>query len=456
MGYDLNKFADVQDLPNHLRCLICNLVLADPLQSPCDHYFCNQCITIHLQSTNHCPHYEEDTLSVKSDKKKSPLRKMSFRKIIGKSPKDKFPSLKLSDLKPLPDTVLTELNALKVRCDFSLNGCKEPLTLADLNAHVKQCKFVDSKTEEQMSLENSEQQPASSIQQPTEAVVLTTTTGDLAEQSSSAADREIDQTRVESSESPNSDEAMDGQQSAEKRKDSESKSVNGEVKPVSEEEVGSDDFVVIPKAGGTSSTKSTESVQTNNSEPALLSSKENVNKEEEDGAEKKKKKKKKKKNANKTEADAVSLKDGDSGSHSELSAGGGSKAQSKESLVESEEVKRALREAETKSENLRTINSQLLGQIKKMKEERDEITKKLESQLGTDEADALKNKIQLLEKENKQQALKIIQLLDNNETMNQYIISLREEQSCLKAKYNATLNEVHQTLNRVKTCRQAN
>ena len=454
MGYDLNKFVDVQELPSHLRCLICNLVLAEPLQSPCDHYFCNQCITIHLQSTSHCPHYEEDSVSVKSDKKKSPLRKMSFRKIIGKSPKDKFPSLKLSDLKPLSDSVLAELNALKVLCDFSLNGCKEQLTLADLNAHVKQCKFVDSKTGEQMSLENSEQ--PNSIQQQQQTV---STTHDHAEQST--ADQETQRTRVESSESPNSDRvsdelaAMDVEKpSAEKRKDSEEvKSVNGEVKPVSEEEAGSDDFVVIPKTGGSASTKSTESVQTNNSEPALLSSKENVSKEEEGNAEKKKKKKKKKKAA-KTEADAVSLKDGDSGSHSEVS--GGSKAQSKESLVESEEVKRALREAETKSENLRTINSQLLGQIKKLKEEREEITKKLESQLGTEEADVLKNKVQLLEKENKQQALKIIQLLDNNECMNKFIISLREEQSCLKAKYNATLSEVNQTLNRVKACRQTN
>lgn len=455
MGYDLNKFVDVQDLPNHLRCLICNLVLAEPLQSPCDHYFCNQCITIHLQSTSHCPHYEEDSVSVKSDKKKSPLRKMSFRKIIGKSPKDKFPSLKLSDLKPLPDSVLAELNALKVLCDFSLNGCKESLTLDKLNAHVKQCKFIDSKTNEQMSLENKEQQPNSI--QPAPETVQTTTNQPGETSADPELDLEIEQTRVESSESPNSDlnsePVMDSEKSAEKRKDSESKSVNGEVKLVSEEEAGSDDFVVIPKAGGTSSTKSTESVQTNNSEPALLSSKENVNKEE-DGAEKKKKKKKKKKNANKTEADAVSLKDGESGSPSEVS--GGSKTQSKESLVESEEVKRALREAETKSENLRTINSQLLGQIKKLKEEREEITKKLESQLGSDEADALKAKVQLLEQENRQQALKIIQLLDNNDAMNKYIISLREEQSCLKEQFNAALSKFSETVNRVKTCRQAN
>ena len=450
MGYDLNKFVDVQNLPNHLRCLICNLVLADPLQSPCEHSFCNQCITIHLQATSHCPHYEEDSVSVKSDKKKSPLRKMSFRKIIGKSPKDKFPSLKLSDLKPLPDTVLAELNALRVLCDFSLNGCKEPLTLAQLAAHLKQCTFADSQTDVQMSLEESKQ--PNSIQQPN----ATTTTGDQRATHS-------EPTRVESNESPTSEltsdhfatmeATADMQSSIEKRKDSEVKSVNGEAKPAvaSEEEAGSDDFVVIPKAGG--STKSTESVQTNASEPALLGSKENVNNDQEDGtgAEKKKKKKKKKKTAAKTEADAVSLKDGDSGSHSEALS---SKAQSKESLVESEEVKRALREAETKSENLRTINSQLLGQIKKLKEEREEITKKLESQLGTAEADALKSKVQQLEKENHQQALKIIQLLDNNENMNKYIISLREEQTCLREKYNATLNEVHQTLNRVKSVTQ--
>lgn len=416
MGYDLKRFVDQLSVPHHLRCLICNLILEDPLQSPCEHNFCNQCITIYLnQSTNHCPHYEEDSVSVKSDKKKSPLRKMSFRKIIGKSPKEtKLPVLKLSDLKSVPDSLLEELNSLKVYCDFNANGCEEQLSLVNLKEHVKRCKFVDSKPEKE---EEADKQPLDSTEMDKKDTAPTV------------------ETRVDSTEV--------------KRKNSENKSVNGE------EEVGSDDFVVIPnqiKAGSTS-TKSTESVQT-------TSSKENVNKEEEgqkENVEKEKKKKKKKKKAKNQDGETASLKGQDSGQNSEAS----SKTQSKESLVstgaaETEEVKRALKDAEAKTENLRLVNTQLLGQIndyrtqiQKLKEEHN-----LQSKLETGEVDELKNKIQHLEKDNKSQALRIIQLLDSNEQMNKFIMDLREEQSHLQAKYNSTLNDVQKTLSLVQNCKQ--
>lgn len=411
MGYDLKRFVDQLSVPNHLRCLICNLVLEDPLQSPCEHSFCNQCITIYLnQSTNHCPHYEEDSVSVKSDKKKSPLRKMSFRKIIGKSPKEnKLPILKLSDLKALPESVLEELNSLKVYCDFNSNGCKEELNLVNLKEHVKHCKFIDTKSEEK----EEESKPA--------------VDSEMGKKKDKETVENVE-TRVDSTEI--------------KRKNSENKSVDGE-------EVGSDDFVVIPNTikASSSSTKSTESVQT-------TSSKENVNKDEpQENVEKKKKKKKKK--AKNQDGDTGSLKQ-DSGQSSEVS----SKAQSKESLVstglETEEVKRALKSAEEKTENLRSVNMQLLGQIteyrtqiQKLKEEHN-----LQSKLGTGEVDELKSKIQNLEKDNKSQALRIIQLLDSNEQMNKFIMDLKEEQQEIKNRYNSTLSDVQKTLSFVKNCKQ--
>lgn len=449
MGYDLNKFVDIQDIGNHLRCILCSLVLQDPLQSACEHNFCQKCITIHLQSSNHCPHYDEDSVSVKSDKKKSPLRKMSFRKIIGKSPKDKLPTLKLSDLKTLPQSVLDELNSLKVNCDFHTNGCKSQLTLSTLGEHTLQCTYGDV---EQVKSENkpveieSKQVESKQIEQKNKPTEPEETKVDQSSEQESNEEK-----RVESVE-------MDAQLAV-KRKDSENKSVNGELKLVSEEEVGSDDFVVIPK--NTNSTKSTESVQTNNSsDPAMISggeSKENIAKPNEEASgvtDKKKKKKKKKNKANKQDEDAVSL---DTGSLKAVDTNSdqGSKAQSKESLVETEEIRRALRDAETKSDNLRLINNQLLGQIKQMKEEKEEFINKLQSQVGKGtEIDELKAKLQQFEKENKSQQLRIIQLLDNNEQMNKFIVTLRDEQAQLKERYNATLNDVQQISKLVKTCKQ--
>jgi len=417
MGYELNKFVDIQEISANHRCLLCNLVLQDPLQTTCEHNFCNQCITIYLQSTNHCPHFDEDSVSVKSDKKdkKSPLRKISsFRKIIGKSPKDKFPILKLSDLKQLPESTINELNSLKVFCENNLNGCQEQqLTLSNLSEHLKVCKYTEPKASGQSS---GEEQSAADLTESNEMKNKSTVT----------------------------------------RKDSDNKS-NGEIKSTmaSEEEVGSDDFVVIPQNVGTESAKSTESVQSSLN-PASSESKENLNNQPDDTANaEKKKKKKKKKKATKTDGDTVSLDaaslKGSSGADSQTA----SQSQSKESLAEQEDMKRTLKDFETKNENLRLINSQLLGQIKQLKEEKDEFTKKLQVQLDTSgEVDELKIKLQQLEKDNKSQALRIIQLLDSNENMNKFIMTLRDEQAQLKKRYNDTLDDIlKMRTNIAKSCK---
>merc|ERR1712029_730828 len=201
----------------------------------------------------------------------------------------------------------------KVFCDFSSNGCDEKLKLSDLNEHVKKCKFIDSKSDQQLSvktnetadgqnenrIQSSEQINNSKDKKEGQQIDEQTRVEIIGEQSNS----EIIEQSLEMSASNQSENEL-------KRKNSEVKSVNGEPgKLVSEEEIGSDDFVVIPKTikASSSSTKSTESVQTNNStnnsEPTLISSKENVNKEDDDmtvtNVEKKKKKKKKKKTVNK-------------------------------------------------------------------------------------------------------------------------------------------------------------
>jgi len=168
-----------------------------------------------------------------------------------------------------------------------------------------------------------------------------------------------------------------------------------------------------------------------------------------------KRRRKKKKKSTKQDQDAVSLDTASLKGDSADSEQGGSKTQSKESIAETEEMKRALREAETKCDNLRLINNQLLGQIKQMKEEKEELNKKLTSQLGNEtELNELKSKIQQLEKENKSQALKIIQLLDNNDQMSKFIVTLRDEQSQLKERYNQTLSDVQQISKLMKTCKQ--
>lgn len=53
MGYDLVRFIGAID--EEFYCTICTMVLEEPLQSPCDHLFCSNCIKDWLVVDKSCP-----------------------------------------------------------------------------------------------------------------------------------------------------------------------------------------------------------------------------------------------------------------------------------------------------------------------------------------------------------------------------------------------------------------
>lgn len=53
MGFDLSRF--VVDVDKEFQCQICISVLEDPIETPCEHYFCSECINNWLFKHKDCP-----------------------------------------------------------------------------------------------------------------------------------------------------------------------------------------------------------------------------------------------------------------------------------------------------------------------------------------------------------------------------------------------------------------
>lgn len=53
MGFDLTRF--VGEVDEELQCSICSMVFENPVQTPCEHAFCNECITTWLSNNTACP-----------------------------------------------------------------------------------------------------------------------------------------------------------------------------------------------------------------------------------------------------------------------------------------------------------------------------------------------------------------------------------------------------------------
>ena len=111
-GYDLSFVAEV---PDYLQCVVCQLVLRDPvLIIACGHRFCGQCFrqlqaratTAHVQFT--CPIDQAiiDTAKVCED--------LGFTRVIG---------------------------CLVVRCDYHARGCQWEGELSELPTHLAKCEF---------------------------------------------------------------------------------------------------------------------------------------------------------------------------------------------------------------------------------------------------------------------------------------------------------------------------
>ena len=56
MGFDIDRVIEQDTVHSHLKCSVCMDVLENPLQAPCQHTFCKQCISQWLnRGNNTCP-----------------------------------------------------------------------------------------------------------------------------------------------------------------------------------------------------------------------------------------------------------------------------------------------------------------------------------------------------------------------------------------------------------------
>lgn len=84
MGYESVLF--VNEIDEEFHCTICTMVLENPMQSPCEHIFCNECIEGWLRVEESCP---IDRCFLHAD-----------------------------DLKPTPRYFRNMLDKLEIRCSF--------------------------------------------------------------------------------------------------------------------------------------------------------------------------------------------------------------------------------------------------------------------------------------------------------------------------------------------------
>lgn len=53
MGYDLKRF--IGKIEEDFHCTICRMVLENPVQTTCNHIFCDNCIQLWLAINSTCP-----------------------------------------------------------------------------------------------------------------------------------------------------------------------------------------------------------------------------------------------------------------------------------------------------------------------------------------------------------------------------------------------------------------
>ncbi|EDO34728.1 predicted protein, partial [Nematostella vectensis] len=104
MGIDIDRFVDVSP---ELVCCICTGVLEDPVESPCRHVFCSECISKWLQNNSNCPTCRSQ--------------------------------VRAKNLKPVLPLVRNIISKLKIHCDFKTQGCKAIVSLESLRRHATIC-----------------------------------------------------------------------------------------------------------------------------------------------------------------------------------------------------------------------------------------------------------------------------------------------------------------------------
>ena len=107
LGYDQSRFEI--EVSESFHCIICFLVLKEPVMCKNQHYYCSFCIKKHLENSSFCPTCLEP--------------------------------LTIDTLKPAARIVMDYLSELNIRCKFQPRGCLEVVKLKDLERHVGSCGF---------------------------------------------------------------------------------------------------------------------------------------------------------------------------------------------------------------------------------------------------------------------------------------------------------------------------
>merc|ERR1712156_1371451 len=118
MGWDLDRFTS-ESIDSSLICCICHEVLNAPVQAPCQHVFCSECINNWIQQSSgnqSCP--------------------VDRSKLLDENVNPK--------LQPIPFELMISLTELEITCTYTVNGCDFLTRLGDgigtaLLSHEYEC-----------------------------------------------------------------------------------------------------------------------------------------------------------------------------------------------------------------------------------------------------------------------------------------------------------------------------
>ena len=106
MGWNIGRFIDIDRVLDDFICVICTDVVENPVQTPCEHIFCRDCIMEWLISgKNSCP--------------------------VDRKP------LKLDNLNPVNRMTIQLLNKLIIRCKNYSEGCFLMATLENMSNLIR-------------------------------------------------------------------------------------------------------------------------------------------------------------------------------------------------------------------------------------------------------------------------------------------------------------------------------
>lgn len=108
MGWDIDRFPE-GEVNLELICCICTCILEDPVESPCRHVFCSQCIKTWLSNQKSCPHC------------RAPVHKRDLQSVV-----------------PLLKNIISKQ---KIYCDNKERGCVEVVALENLQGHIASCSY---------------------------------------------------------------------------------------------------------------------------------------------------------------------------------------------------------------------------------------------------------------------------------------------------------------------------